>query len=73
MRTAEGLVERLRDYVTDVRQVQAESAEEVTDPFKHNVMIACSARDREWIKSLRRAVRAQEMTVLNATPSLTRE
>jgi hypothetical protein len=73
MRTAEGLVERLRDYVTDVRQVQADSGEEVTDPFKHNVVIACSVRDREWIKGLRRTVRAHEMTVLNATPSLMRE
>ena len=73
MRTAEALVERLRDYVTDVRQVQAESTEEVTDPFKHNVVIACSARDREWVKTLRRAGRAQDMTVLNATPSLSRE
>ena len=73
MRTAEGLVERLRDYVTDVRHAQADTVEEVTDPFKHNVVIACSEKDRDWIKSIRRAVRAHEMTILNATPSLTRE
>jgi hypothetical protein len=73
MRTAEGLVERLRDYVTDVKQVQVETHEEVTDPFKHNVVIACSARDREWIKGLRRGARAQDMTVLNATPALSRD
>jgi hypothetical protein len=73
MRTAEGLVERLRDYVTDVRQVQTDSTEDVMDAFKHNVVIACSAKDHEWIRTLRRAVRAREMTILNATPSLTRE
>jgi hypothetical protein len=73
LRTAEGLVERLRDYVTDVRHVQTDMREEATDPFKHNVVIACSAKDRDWIKGLRKAVRAHEMTILNATPSLTRE
>ena len=73
MRTAEGLVERLRDYVTDVKQVQVETNEEVTDPFKHNVVIVCSARDREWIKGLRKAARTQDMTVLNATPALSRD
>lgn len=72
-RTAEALVERLRDYVTDVRHTQMDSVEESTDPFKHNVVIACSSRDREWAKGMRRAVRAHEMSILNATPALARE
>jgi len=53
--------------------VQVETNEEVTDPFKHNVVIVCSARDREWIKGLRKAARTQDMTVLNATPALSRD
>jgi hypothetical protein len=73
MRTAESLAERLRDYVTDVKHVQIHSEEEVIDAYKHNVVIACSTRDRDWVVGLRRAARVQEMTVLNATPSLSRE
>lgn len=73
MRTAENLAERLRDYVTDVKHVQMRSEEEIIDAYKHNVVIACSTKDRDWIKGLRRSARAQEMTILKATPSLGRE
>lgn len=71
-RTAESLVERLRDYVTDVKQVQSDS-DEVLDEYKHNIMIVCSSRDREWVRGVRKAARAQEITVLNADPGLSRE
>jgi len=73
MRTAEGLVERLRDYVTDVSHVRSGAVDDVTDTFKHNVVIVCSERDRDWIKAMRKTVRGNEMTILNATPSLERE
>lgn len=73
MRTAESLAERLRDYVTDVKHVQMQTEEEIVDSYKHTVAIACSAKDREWVLGLRRTGRAQEMTVLKATPSISRE
>jgi hypothetical protein len=72
-RTAENLVERLRDYVTDVKQAQITAQqEEVIDTYKHNVAVVCSLRDLEWMKGLRTGARASELSLLRATPALQR-
>ncbi len=73
MKTAESLVERLRDYVTDVKQAQmGVGREEVVDSYKHNIAIVCSAADLEWMKSLRTGSRSSELSLLRATAALQR-
>ena len=73
MKTAENLVERLRDYVTDVKHAQMSAGrEEVIDSYKHNIAIVCSLRDLEWMKSLKSGSRASEISLLRATPTLQR-
>lgn len=72
-KTAERIEERLRDYVTDVRHAQMSAGrEEVMDPYKHNVVIACSSADFEWVKGLKGGSRSTELSILKGTPSLQR-
>ncbi|MGD0637150.1 MAG: hypothetical protein ABSA72_03820 [Nitrososphaerales archaeon] len=71
LKTAESLVERLRDYVTDVRQAQVSAGrDEVIDSYKHNVAIVCSQQDLDWMKSLKTGSRSSEISILRATPAL---
>ncbi|MDA4112870.1 MAG: hypothetical protein OK474_02375 [Thaumarchaeota archaeon] len=73
IKTAENLVERLRDYVTDVKHAQMSAGrEEVIDSYKHNIAIVCSQRDLEWMKGLKSSSRASELSLLRATPTLQR-
>jgi hypothetical protein len=73
LKTAEKLEEKIRDYVTDVRHAQASiGREEVMDAFKHNVAIACSSADLEWIKRLKSSAHSTDLSILRATPSLRR-
>ena len=73
LKTAERLVEKLRDYVTDVRHAQAAvGREEVMDAYKHNVAIACSATDFDWVKRLKGGAHSTELSILKATPALQR-
>jgi len=72
-KTAESLVERLRDYVTDVKLAQVSAGrDEVIDSYKHNVAIVCSQRDLDWMKSLKTGSRSSEISILKATPALQR-
>lgn len=73
LQMAEGIQQRLRDYVTDVQIVgSAAAGREVLDSLKHNVVIACSQKDHDSLRSLR-GNRLAETTVIRATPSLARE
>ncbi len=73
VKTAEKLEERLRDYVTDVRHAQVSAGrEEVIDAYKHNVAIACSHLDLEWVRGIKGSARTTELTILKATPALQR-
>ncbi|MGA2199935.1 MAG: hypothetical protein ABSG45_08370 [Nitrososphaerales archaeon] len=73
MKTAESLVERLRDYVTDVKQAQISAGrDDVVDSYKHNIAIVCSRRDLDWMKSLKSGSRSSEISLLRATPALQR-
>lgn len=76
MQMAEGIQQRLRDYVTDVEILKGTklgSGPEVLDPMKHNVVVACSKIDYDSLKQLRKGHRDAETTVIRATPSLARE
>jgi hypothetical protein len=71
--TAQSLAEKLRDYVTDVRQVDARSrTEDLIDSYKHSVAIVCTPADFEWFKGLRKSFRASEITILRATTGISR-
>jgi hypothetical protein len=73
LKTAEKLEEKLRDYVTDVRHAQVTvGREDIIDAYKHNVAIACSHSDLEWVKGLKGGARTTELTILKATPALQR-
>jgi hypothetical protein len=72
-KTAEKLEERLKDYVTDVRHAQVSAGkDEVMDPYKHNIVIVCSATDLEWIRALKGGSRSAELSILRANPLLQR-
>jgi len=75
LQMAEGIQQRLRDYVTDVEIVRNPriGGSEVLDSLKHNVVIACSKPDYESLKQFRKGHRDAEITVILATPSLKRE
>jgi len=76
LQVAEGIQQRLRDYVTDVEVVspsRGRGGTELLDPLKHNVVIVCSKGDWDVMKQARKEQRSVETTVLLATPSLTRE
>ena len=73
---AEGIQQRLKDYVTDVEIVSGSKTRggaEALDPLKHNVVIVCSAEDHDFMKQAKKGLRNVETTVLLATPSLRRE
>jgi len=76
LQVAEGIQQRLRDYVTDVEIVshsKGRGGAELLDPLKHNVVIVCSKEDWDVMKQARKEQRSVETTVLLATPSLSRE
>ncbi len=71
--TAQSLTEKLRDYVTDVRQVDAKSrTDDLIDSYKHSLAIVCTPADFEWFKSLRKSFRSSEITILRATTAISR-
>ena len=76
LQLAEGIQQRLRDYVTDVEVISAlkvRGGSEVLDPLKHNVLIACSKEDHEAVRQAKKSHRNLEITTILATPSLKRE
>jgi hypothetical protein len=71
--TAQSLTEKLRDYVTDVRQVDAKTrADDLIDSYKHSVAIVCTPGDYEWFKGLKKSFRSSEITILRATTAISR-
>ena len=73
---ANGIQQRLRDYVTDVEIVpgsKTRGGAEALDPLKHNVVIVCSAEDNDFLKQAKKGLRNVETTFLHATPSLKRD
>jgi UDP-N-acetyl-D-mannosaminuronate dehydrogenase len=71
--TSLSLTEKLRDYVTDVRQVDLKArADELIDSYKHSVAIVCTPEDYEWVKGLKKSYRGSEVTILRATTGVSR-
>ncbi len=71
--TAQSLTEKLRDYVTDVRQVDARSRpDDLIDSYKHSVAIVCTPTDFEWFRGLKKSFRGSEITILKATTAMSR-
>jgi len=71
--TAQSLTEKLRDYVTDVRQVDSRSRpDDIIDGYKHTVAIVCTLADFEWLKGLKKSFRSSEITILRATSGIGR-
>jgi UDP-N-acetyl-D-mannosaminuronate dehydrogenase len=71
--TAQSLTEKLRDYVTDVRQVDAKTrTDDLIDSYKHSVAIVCTPADFEWFKGLKKSFRSSETTILRATTAISR-
>jgi hypothetical protein len=71
--TAQSLTEKLRDYVTDVRQVDSKSRpDDLIDSYKHSVAIVCTPADFEWFKGLKKSFRGSEVTILKATTAIGR-
>jgi hypothetical protein len=71
--TAQSLTEKLRDYVSDVRQVDSRSrTDDLIDSYKHSVAIVCTPADFEWFKGLKRSFRSSEITMLKATTGISR-
>ncbi len=76
LQVAEGIQQRLRDYVTDVDVVsrpRSGGGIELLDPLKHNVVIVCSKEDWDVMKQAKKEQRSVETTVISATPSLKRD
>jgi hypothetical protein len=76
LQMAEGMQQRLRDYVTDVDLLPGSKVvggTDALDPLKYNLVIVCSERDRDFLKQAKKGRRNLEMTSLLATPSLKRE
>jgi len=75
LQVADGIQQRLRDYVTDVDviSVTKRGSSELLDPLKHNVLIVCSKEDQENLKLAKKGQRNVEMTLISATPGLKRE
>ncbi|HYC26899.1 MAG TPA: hypothetical protein VEB67_02610 [Nitrososphaerales archaeon] len=75
LQVADGIQQRLRDYVTDVDVISADKrgGSELLDPLKHNVLIVCSKEDQESLKAAKKGQRNVEMTLISATPDLKRE
>jgi UDP-N-acetyl-D-mannosaminuronate dehydrogenase len=71
--TAHAVTEKLRDYVTDVRQVDSTSrTDELIDSYKHSVAIVCTPADFEWFKGLKKSFRSSEITIVKATTGMTK-
>jgi hypothetical protein len=71
--TAQSLTEKLRDYVTDVRQVDSRArTDDLIDGYKHSVAIVCTPADFEWFKGLKKSFRSSEITILRATSGISR-
>jgi hypothetical protein len=70
--TAESIVAKLRDYVTDVQRAERSGPEGVVDANKHSVVIACTSEDLEWFKGLKKSFRSSEITILKAGTSIRR-
>jgi hypothetical protein len=71
--SAQSLTEKLRDYVTDVRQVDAKSrTDDLIDSYKHTVAIVCTPADYEWFKGLKKGLRGSELTILRGTTGISR-
>lgn len=71
--TALSLTEKLRDYVTDVRQVDVRSrTDDIIDGYKHTLAIVCTPADYEWFKGLKKTFRSSEITILRATSGIGR-
>ncbi len=71
--TAQSLTEKLRDYVTDVRLVDARTrTDDLIDSYKHSVAIVCTPADLEWFKGLKKSFRSSETTILRATTAISR-
>jgi hypothetical protein len=76
IRMADGIQQRLRDYVTDVEVVSGSKTRggaEALDPLKHNLVIVCSAEDYDFLKQAKKGLRNVETTVVLATPGLRRD
>ena len=75
LQMAESIVQRLRDYVSDVEAVDGASViagSEVFDAQKHNLVIVCSRDDHGKVGQSGRSSRGLEMSLLRATPALRR-
>jgi hypothetical protein len=71
--TAQSLTEKLRDYVTDVRKVDAKTrTDDLIDSYKHSVAIVCTPADFDWFKDLKKSFRSSETTILRATTAIGR-
>jgi hypothetical protein len=76
LQVAEGIQQRLRDYVTDVDVVSGSKVRGgpgAFDPLKHNVVIVCSKEDQESFKAVKKGLGNAEVTVISATPALHRD
>jgi hypothetical protein len=68
--SAEGIVQRLRDYVTDVSVISSSSLRtglEGFDTLKSNIFVLCSKKDTEEFMSLQ-GRRVKDVLVLHARP-----
>jgi hypothetical protein len=71
--TAQSLTEKLRDYVTDVRQVDSRArTDDLIDGYKHSVAIVCTPADFDWFRGLKKSFRSSEITMLRATSGMSR-
>jgi UDP-N-acetyl-D-mannosaminuronate dehydrogenase len=71
--TAQSLTEKLKDYVTDVRQVDSRSrTDDLIDSYKHSVAIVCTPADFDWFKGLKKSFRSSEITILKATTGISK-
>jgi hypothetical protein len=73
---AQDVVQRLRDYVTDVQLLRGKQLSQEVEPFepsKHNIAIACSKGDYDLLKQMKKTIRGIDLSIFRATPELTRE
>jgi UDP-N-acetyl-D-mannosaminuronate dehydrogenase len=76
LQMAEDIVQRLRDYVTDVQLFRGKQLSQEVEPFessKHNIAIACSKNDYDLIKQMKKTIRGVDVTIFRATPDLTHD
>jgi hypothetical protein len=71
--TAQALTGKLRDYVTDVRQIDAKSrSDDLIDSYKHSVALVCTPSDFDWFKSLKKTFRSSDISIIKATTAIGR-